>query len=66
MEITSWSGLEIATDMLANATNVLSLATKNSGLGTKMATCFSMLMTNNGHFLKYCAPLKQLHEKTFA
>lgn len=29
------SGLEIATDTVANVTNIYSLATKNSGLATK-------------------------------
>ena len=34
------SGLEIATDVVANATNILFLATKNSGLVTTVATGF--------------------------
>ena len=34
------SGLEITTDTVANATNMFSLATKNSGLVAKMATRF--------------------------
>ena len=34
------SGLEIATDTVANATNIFSLATKNSGLVAKVATRF--------------------------
>ena len=34
------TGLEIATDMIANATNIFSLATKNSGLVVKVATRF--------------------------
>ena len=34
------SGLEIATDVVANATNILILATKNSGLVTIVATGF--------------------------
>ena len=34
------AGLEIATDMVANATNIFSLATKNSGLVAKVATRF--------------------------
>ena len=34
------SGLEIATDMIANATNISPLATKNSGLVAIMATTF--------------------------
>ena len=36
----SASGLEIATDTVANATNIFSLATKNSGLVAKVATRF--------------------------
>ena len=35
-----YSGLEIATDMVANATNVFSLATKNSSLVAKLVTRF--------------------------
>ena len=38
--IIQYSGLEIATDMVANATNIFSLATKNSGLVAKVATRF--------------------------
>ena len=38
--VPSYSGLEIATDTVANATNIFSLATKNSGLVTKVATRF--------------------------
>ena len=34
------TGLKIATDMVANATNIFSLASKNSGLVTKVATRF--------------------------
>ena len=34
------SGLEIATDTVANATNIFSLATKNSSLVAKVATSF--------------------------
>ena len=34
------TGLEIATDTVANATNIFSLATKNSGLVAKVATRF--------------------------
>ena len=34
------SGLEIATDTVANATNIFSLATKNSSLVAKVATRF--------------------------
>ena len=47
------SGLEIATNTVANATNISSSATKASGLVAKMATRFSVLMKNNGHFLKH-------------
>ena len=38
--IISITGLEIATDTVANATNIFSLATKNSGLVAKVATRF--------------------------
>ena len=34
------TGHEIATDMVANATNIFSLATKNSGLVATLATRF--------------------------
>ena len=34
------AGLEIATDTVANATNIFSLMTKNSGLVTTLATRF--------------------------
>ena len=34
------AGLEIATDTVANATNIFSLMTKNSGLVTNLATRF--------------------------
>ena len=34
------AGLEIATDTVANATNIFSLATKNSGVVAKVATRF--------------------------
>ena len=34
------SGLEIATDTVANATNIFSLATKNSGLVATLVTGF--------------------------
>ena len=34
------SGLKIATDTIANATNIFSLATKNSGLVATLATRF--------------------------
>ena len=54
----AWPGLEIATDTVANATNIWSLATKNSDLVAKMATRFSVLMKNKGHFMKYFALLK--------
>ena len=37
---TRLAGLEIATDTVANATNIFSLATKNSGLVAKVATRF--------------------------
>ena len=36
----SQAGLEIATDTVANATNIFSLATKNSSLVAKVATRF--------------------------
>ena len=35
-----YAGLEIATDMVTNATNILSLATKNSGLVATLDTRF--------------------------
>ena len=35
-----YTGLKIATDMVANATNIFSLATKNSGLVAKVVTRF--------------------------
>ena len=38
--ILHYTGLEIATDTVANATNIFSLATKNSGLVAKVATRF--------------------------
>ena len=43
MQVIYWvqtSGLEIATDTVANATNIFSLATKNSSLVAKVATRF--------------------------
>ena len=43
VECDTWpksSGLEIATDIVANATNIFSLVTKNSGLVTTLATRF--------------------------
>ena len=39
-EVGPFTGLEIATDTVANATNIFSLATKNSGLVAKVATRF--------------------------
>ena len=36
------AGLKIATDMLANATNIFSLGTKNSSLVAKVATRFKL------------------------
>ena len=36
----TFSGLEIATDTVVNATNIFSLATKNSSLVAKVATRF--------------------------
>ena len=41
------SGLEIATDTVANATNIFSLATKNSGLVAKVATRFLYILDLN-------------------
>ena len=35
-----YAGLEIATDTVANATNIFSLATKNSGLVATLVTRF--------------------------
>ena len=35
-----YAGLEIATDTVANATNIFSLATKNSSLVAKVVTRF--------------------------
>ena len=40
IQIPEMSGLEIATDTVANATKIFSLATKNSGLVAKVATIF--------------------------
>ena len=34
------TGLDIETDTVANATNIFSLATRNSGLVTTLATTF--------------------------
>ena len=41
------AGLEIATDTVANATNIFSLATKNSGLVAKVATRFLYILDLN-------------------
>ena len=42
-KISPLTGLEIATDTIANATNIFSLATKNSGLVATLVTrYFSM------------------------
>ena len=41
------SGLEIATDTVANATNIFSLATKNSDLVAKVATRFLYILDLN-------------------
>ena len=41
------TGLEIATDTVANATNIFSLATKNSGLVAKVATRFLYILDLN-------------------
>ena len=38
--VTNKTGLEIATDTVANATNIFSLATKNSSLVAKVETRF--------------------------
>ena len=38
--MTETTGLEIVTDMFDNATNIFSLATKNSGLVTTLVTRF--------------------------
>ena len=40
MIITWGTGLEIATDMVVNVTNIFSLMTKNSGLVPTLATRF--------------------------
>ena len=40
-------GLEIATDTVANATNIFSLVTKNSGLVAKVATRFLYILDLN-------------------
>ena len=37
------TGLEIATDTVANVTNIFSLATENSGLVATLAPGFSMI-----------------------
>ena len=41
------AGLEIATDTVANATNIFSLATKNCGLVAKVATRFLYILDLN-------------------
>ena len=43
-DVSSESGLEIATDTVANTTNIFSLATKNSGLVAKVATRFLYIL----------------------
>ena len=40
LNISAETGLKIATDRVANATNIFSLATKNSSLVAKVATRF--------------------------
>ena len=47
------SGLEIATDTVANVTNIFSLAPKNSGLVAELATRFykSKIKTNVSSYL---------------
>ena len=40
LDIFAETGLKIATDRVANATNIFSLATKNSSLVAKVATRF--------------------------
>ena len=40
LDIFAKAGLKIATDRVANATNIFSLATKNSSLVAKVATRF--------------------------
>ena len=59
------TGLEIATDMVANATNISFLVTKNFGLVAKMVTRFSVLVTNFGHFLKYFSISKNCMGRPF-
>ena len=39
-DLLNLAGLEIATDMVANATNIFSLVTKHSGLVATLATGF--------------------------
>ena len=41
------AGIEITTDTVANATNIFSLATKNSGLVAKVATRFLYILDLN-------------------
>ena len=53
-----YAGLEIATDMVANATNILSLATKNSGLVATLDTRF--LSCNRVKFKQTSIALKAL------
>ena len=43
-DVSSESGIEIATDTVANATNIFSLATKNSGLDVKVSTRFLYIL----------------------
>ena len=47
MYVCMLSGLEIATDTVANATNIFSLATKNSGLVAKVETRFLYILDLN-------------------
>ena len=47
MVLNSYTGLEIVTDMVANATNIFSLAPKNSGLVAKVATRFLYILDLN-------------------
>ena len=52
------AGLQIATDMVANATNIFSLATKNFGLVTTLATRFlydlDLKLKQTFHFILLC------------
>ena len=45
--IQHFTGLEIATDTVTNATNIFSLATKNSSLVAKVATRFLYILDLN-------------------